>query len=134
MSSSGFGDQPFGDFPFGDFPEDLASTTGDVTKYLNLLTSQYKTKPKIVAWLASVLQYIADAKALVDDLNNNFDIDTAVGPQLDALGTLIGASRMVPFQPTGVPVASGQFDMIQWVVPSPSLRNSFHQEGVKPFN
>jgi hypothetical protein len=69
--------------------------------YLSLITSEYQNSPKFLAWLKSTLQFLCDIRSCVDNLYLDFDLDQAVGPQLDILGQIIGASRMVTFQPSG---------------------------------
>lgn len=69
--------------------------------YLSLITSLYRTRPNFMGWLESVLSIICDINACVRSIDANFDIDLAVGIQLDLLGTIIGVGRTVPFQPTG---------------------------------
>jgi uncharacterized protein DUF2612 len=54
-----------------------------------------------MAWVTVLLQPFIDAGVLVGMMVNDFDIDLAIGPQLDILGQIIGAKRVVPFQPSG---------------------------------
>lgn len=74
--------------------------TPSLTYYLRLLTSEYQGKPNLTQWLTTVLQPVIDVAVLLGELSNAFDINSAVGPQLDVLGLLIGVSRVVPFQPS----------------------------------
>lgn len=69
--------------------------------YLSLITSQYQNSPKFLAWLTAALEIICDINACIRSVEANFDIDQAIGVQLDALGQIIGVGRAVPFQPTG---------------------------------
>ena len=71
-----------------------------VSYYLNLLTSQYQGSPKFLAWLAFVLQMVDDVTAVMEQIDEAFDLDTAVGVQLDILGQRIGEMRTVGFQPS----------------------------------
>jgi len=68
---------------------------GDITEYLNLITSEHRDKPKFVAMLSVLLQGLTDAKAVIQSLPSKFDIDTAVGVQLDAVGQWIGRTRVL---------------------------------------
>lgn len=70
--------------------------------YVGLFTSQYRTgNPKsIQGWFAVCMQPIADINTCVAGLNEDFDIDSAVGVQLDAVGLILGQSRIMPFQPS----------------------------------
>lgn len=69
--------------------------------YVNLLTSEYKLAPRLNAWMYALLGPLDDGTNCLSDFNEAFGLDTAVGEQLDILGTEIGASRTVPFQPSG---------------------------------
>jgi len=71
-----------------------------IDKYLDLITSQHKTQPKFKAWLSSALNLVDDGITLSKKMPDFFDIDAAVGRQLDILGEIIGRSRKVDFQPT----------------------------------
>jgi hypothetical protein len=72
--------------------------------YLGLFTSQYKggKSPNLLAFAALLMQPFIDVAACADSMPAAFDISTAVGVQLDALGTVIGISRILPFNPVGV--------------------------------
>ena len=76
-----------------------------VNFYVERLIFQYATKPnaqRLIALLGKV--------ALMDDLTTQlldaFNLDTAVGPQLDVLGKYIGVSRNV-----GTPILPGLFSL-----------------------
>lgn len=68
--------------------------------YLTLLTSQYQNSPNLKAWLTACLQPFIDAGVVIGQITNAFDLDAAIGPQLDILGQLIGVGRTVQFQPS----------------------------------
>jgi hypothetical protein len=72
-----------------------------VSYYTNLLTSEYKLAPNLNAWLAAKLQPFANVNACLASMNEAFDLDYAVGVQLDVLGQIQGVSRTVGFQPSG---------------------------------
>lgn len=69
--------------------------------YLSLLTHQYQGAPNLIAWLTTCLQPVLDAGVTFSQMVNAFDLDSAIGPQLDVLGQLVGANRTVGFQPSG---------------------------------
>lgn len=69
--------------------------------YLNLVTSEYRNSPKFLAFLTVLLQKFDDISQCLVAMDQAFDIDNAVGPQLDSLGTVVGAARTVGFQPSG---------------------------------
>lgn len=59
--------------------------------YSNLLILQYHNKPKAKATIEATTSLLPDG--LIQDVINGFDINTAVGDQLDLLGEYIGLSR-----------------------------------------
>lgn len=71
----------------------------DIQRYLNLVTSQHQNKPKFTVWLSSTLSILDDANTLAVNFNTYFDLDLAVGAQLDVLGKIVGVSRNVSYQP-----------------------------------
>ncbi|MEK8128654.1 DUF2612 domain-containing protein [Paenibacillus filicis] len=71
-----------------------------ISKYIDLITSQHKVQPKFIAWLSSPLNIVNDGINQSKKLPDDFDIDKAIGVQLDTLGEIIGRSRYLPFQPT----------------------------------
>lgn len=71
-------------------------------KYLDLITSEHNQKPKYMAILSQFLTPLVQMKAIAQSLNTLFDLDNAVGVQLDILGLWIGASRQLKTLITGV--------------------------------
>lgn len=65
------------------------------------LTSEYNTAVKFHQWLLAVLSIANDATNCLANTSSAFDIDFAVGVQLDILGQFIGVSRTLNFQPSG---------------------------------
>jgi hypothetical protein len=70
-----------------------------IDKYLDNITSQHRDKPKFISWLSTHLNKIDSAYNVVKSLDVNFDLDYAIGNQLDMLGQIIGRKRELPFQP-----------------------------------
>lgn len=70
-----------------------------IYKYLNSITSQHRDKKKFIAWLSSSLTIIDHAYIMTKNIDNDFDLDNALGVQLDMLGQSIGRKRMLTFQP-----------------------------------
>ena len=69
-------------------------------KYLNLITSEHKIKPKFMSWLTANLDLTDDMTNILNKIINDYDIDNAIGSQLDVLGQLIGRNRILSFQPS----------------------------------
>lgn len=63
-----------------------------VSYYANLLIKQYASKPKALAHVA-MLARMAIMNQLPTSVMNAYDIDTAVGVQLDVLGKYVGIAR-----------------------------------------
>lgn len=67
--------------------------------YMKLITSQHRDKPKFSAMLNAFLQPSEDIFTMAVYLDEEFDLDNAVGIQQDILGDIVGQSREVDFQP-----------------------------------
>lgn len=67
----------------------------DVDKYLNLITTEYGDQPKFVAVMRTILSPLVDAQNVVMSIPAKFDLDLAVGQQLDFAGQWIGLSRQL---------------------------------------
>lgn len=101
------------DSPFGAWDDSqtwdagTAPNLGDVTPYLNRITSKHNQQPDYIAFLTGILQPLADALALAKgDLLTCFDLDTAVGVQLDQVGLWIGRTRQL-----AVPISNVYFTL-----------------------
>lgn len=73
--------------------------------YTNLLIVQYNNKPKAKATIELIVEQML-AGGLIFDVQDAFDIDTAVGHQLDILGKYIGLDRYYTGQ-NDLPIAFG---------------------------
>lgn len=74
-------------------------TLGD---YLALVPSWHSQQPKFMSTIATLVQPLVDAQTMLDKLVRDFDLDTAIGIQLDMLGQWIGRSRYITAEITGV--------------------------------
>ncbi len=68
-------------------------------RYLNLISSQHRDKPKYMSMLSALLQTSEDIFSVGVYLDDEFDLDNAVGSQQDILGHIVGQERTLPFQP-----------------------------------
>lgn len=66
-----------------------------LAQYLSLVTPQHRNAPRFMAALATLLQPFVDQQALLGSLPDAFDLDDAVGAQLDAVGLWIGETRFL---------------------------------------
>lgn len=76
--------------------------SADITPYTGLITSNHAVRPKFVATVAASVQPLADSGALLASIPAAFDLDNAVGAQLDVIGQWVGISRNLPTPLTGV--------------------------------
>lgn len=75
-----------------------------VSDYTGLITSEHAGKPKFAAMVAALAQCFVNQQAFLQGMPGQFDLDVAVGAQLDVLGLWIGLGRSIK-----VPVASTYF-------------------------
>ncbi|WP_301691695.1 DUF2612 domain-containing protein [Klebsiella pneumoniae] len=73
-----------------------------MSKYTDLITNYHAGKPKFVAHVDLSTRPLIDVSAATSGLVAAFDIDTAVGEQLDILGRWIGVDRTVAAPISGV--------------------------------
>lgn len=67
-----------------------------IKAYLDLLIYQYRGKPNAEAEITAILSPMNDIFNLYNSFETAFDIDTAVGNQLDIIGKIVGLNRTVP--------------------------------------
>lgn len=72
-----------------------------LSDYQALIPAPNSSQPKFMSWVSTNLQPYVDAQACLDTFATAFDIDTAVGVQLDMIGQILNVSRTVNFQPDG---------------------------------
>lgn len=76
---------------------------GDISKYISRVTQRHSNKPKFINTIASLVQPLADNQVVSDALATTiFDLDTAVGIQLDQVGKWVGRTRDVVIPLNGV--------------------------------
>lgn len=80
--------------------------------YTHLITSQHQ-RSRFIALVAALIEPVTDVHNLLDDLGRAFDVDTAVGAQLDAVGEWVGRSRILAGPLTGVYFEWGK-DGVGW--------------------
>lgn len=74
----------------------------DVDQYLALVTSEHADKPNFRAVLTAIAQGQVDNINVVASLPEKFDVDLAVGQQLDFVGEWVGFARRLLAPITGV--------------------------------
>lgn len=65
--------------------------------YRKLLIVQYADKPNAVAHINNIIGSLENVYDLANLFEDAFDVDKAVGKQLDIIGKIVGISRKVPF-------------------------------------
>lgn len=70
--------------------------------YLNLITSEHRGKEKFEATVVAGVSPFSKLQSVMQGLPADFDIDQAVGVQLDAVGAWIGRSRRIDTPLVGV--------------------------------
>jgi hypothetical protein len=76
-----------------------------VQEYLDLITSEHKDKPLYTEVLKTLIGFAPQDQQAQLDLINKFDLDAAVGSQLDTIGLWVGITRAIP----GAPIAGVYF-------------------------
>ncbi|MBR8654277.1 DUF2612 domain-containing protein [Achromobacter sp. Marseille-Q0513] len=74
----------------------------EIGKYMGLVTAFHRGKPKFTGMIQTVSQCFVDAQAAINALVPAFDLDAAVGVQLDAVGLWVGIGRNVRTPLVGV--------------------------------
>lgn len=70
-----------------------------IEDYLNIITSEHRQQPKYIAMLTAYLRKLQDAQLVIEALDLHFDLNEAIGAQLDRLGEIVGRGRILAFQP-----------------------------------
>lgn len=73
-----------------------------ITDYLDLLPSANASQPNFLATLAAALQPLVDARNAFESMPDDYDIDSAIGSQLDVIGQWVGLSRKLSVPITDV--------------------------------
>lgn len=93
----------------------------DVSQYTGLITSEHADKPKFTAMVSAVAQCFVDQQNALGNFIPSFDLDEAMGAQLDTLGAWVGIGRRVRTPLTGVyfsfDIAGVGFDQGVWQGP-----------------
>lgn len=77
-------------------------TIRTVEDYLNFLPAANTDKPLLRSAITAVIQDLVESNALVASIPGLYDIDVAVGSQLDVVGQWVGRSRNVDTPISGV--------------------------------
>lgn len=72
------------------------------SQYTDLVTSEHQDKPNFMAVISVSVQPLVDGQNALNALPGDFDLDDAVGAQLDAVGVRVGRTRYIETPLTGV--------------------------------
>jgi Protein of unknown function (DUF2612) len=72
--------------------------------YLKLITSEHNQKPNYVAFISALIQATVDQQNNMQGFPALFDVDTAVGDQLDKIGVWVGVSRILNQTVNGISI------------------------------
>jgi len=86
----------------------MADISELIEYYKNLLIIQYHNKPKAQATIGALVDSLL-ADGIIFDVRDGFNIDTAVGAQLDIIGLYVGIDRYYAGQ-----VLSGYFSLVTY--------------------
>ncbi len=75
--------------------------TATAQSYLDLLPSQNRAQPNFSTMVSATVQPFVDAINVLNSVPILFDIDTAIGQQLDMIGQWVGVSRNLSTSLTG---------------------------------
>lgn len=84
------------------------------TQYLDLVTSEHRQRPKFIASLTAVAGGCFGLQKLLKSFNKEFDVETAIGVQLDVIGNWVGVSRRVATPLVGVYFTWGDTTLTGW--------------------
>jgi hypothetical protein len=93
---------------------------------LKLVASQHRNKPKFIALLTAVLQPVDAIGTLMENLHTYFDLDGAMGVQMDILGQVVGVSRALNFQPSGGASPVLEDDLYQLILKAKIAKNQWN--------
>lgn len=95
--------------------------SADISAYTSLITSEHSVQPNFMATIAALVQPAADLQVVLNSVPSLYDLNTAVGAQLDVVGQWIGQSRNITEPLVGVYFtldnASLGFDQGTWLGP-----------------
>ncbi|KVS08136.1 DUF2612 domain-containing protein [Burkholderia multivorans] len=93
----------------------------DLTEYTALITSEHRDKPRFMAVVGALVQPLVDQMNVLQSMPGKFDLDNAVGVQLDDVGLWVGVSRKIRTPLTGIyfsfDIDGLGFDQGTWKVP-----------------
>lgn len=93
--------------------------------YLKLITSEHSLRPKFNAMVSKLLDYTDPSMELCLSMHSAFDIDYAVGVQLDTLGDYLGKTRRLIYNPAQGESSILNDDIYRILLKATILRNTW---------
>lgn len=81
-------------------------------EYTDLIAGYHVGKERYTAWVFTLTEPLRIARERLAAMREDFDVDTAIGAQLDAVGVRVGVSRNLPMALTDVYFALDDVDGI----------------------
>lgn len=81
-------------------------------EYTDLIAGYHVGKERYTSWVFTLTEPLSIARERLAALREDFDVDTAIGAQLDAVGVRVGVSRTLPMTLTDVYFALDDVDGI----------------------
>lgn len=72
-------------------------------EYLDLITSEHSTKPNFIEYNKAFLEKVLANTDVLSAFDALFDVDNAVGDQLDKIGYDVGINRVLPINDPDIP-------------------------------
>lgn len=72
--------------------------------YKRLITSEYRHSPRFAAMVKKLVGYGLDLDDSINNMIVAFEVDNASTAQLDILGSIVGVSRQLKFEPTAAAI------------------------------
>lgn len=73
-----------------------------VAEYLDLITQQHRDKPRFMATVEAIVAPYVHLQNVMMSFLSAFDVDSAIGVQLDIIGRWVGVSRIISTPISGV--------------------------------
>jgi len=102
----------------------------DARKYIELLTSQHRDKPRFREMVEASISPLIDCLECLNGLDSKFDLETAEGDQLQIIADWLGAPNSIP---NSIPVPyfgfQGQPESLPWrETNDPSFKSGYWRE------
>lgn len=74
----------------------------NTNQYTDLIAGAHRNKERFTEWIFTITEPLSKAREKLIEMQALFDVETAVGVQLDAVGARVGVSRILPTKLVGV--------------------------------